>query len=168
MSSSPGSGRAQKGTANVAGDCTGGLQQPSGLNCPRRSLGSEAGYRRCQGEARRGNPQLKTVMEASVRSKNSRSRACSQRSVAIFSMTGCARYGYAAATPRFGARSVLPGVQPSTYRTTGFSFEHGNPNPSAGHAKSGKPTGLVTSRMGGGASVVVRARESRAHGEGRQ
>ena len=29
MSSSPGSGRVQKGTANLAGDCTGGLQQPS-------------------------------------------------------------------------------------------------------------------------------------------
>ena len=33
----------RSGTANVAGDWTGGLQQPSGLNCPRRSLGSRGG-----------------------------------------------------------------------------------------------------------------------------
>ena len=85
-----------------------------------------------------------------------------------FSMTECARHGYAAALSRFGARSVLPGAQPSTYRTKGSSFEHGNLDPSAGQAKSGKPTGLATSRMRGGASVVVRARESRVHGEGRQ
>jgi hypothetical protein len=85
-----------------------------------------------------------------------------------FSVTGCTRDGYAAAISRFGARSVLPGVQLSTYRTKGFSCEHGNPDPSAGHAKPGKPTGLAMSRTGGGASVVVRARESRVHGEGRQ
>ena len=85
-----------------------------------------------------------------------------------FSMTGCTRHGYAAAISRFGARSVLPGVQPSTYRTKGPFVEHGNLDPSAEHAKPGKPTGLARSRTGGGASVVVRARESRAHGEGRQ
>jgi hypothetical protein len=159
----------QKGIANVAGDCTGGLQQPSGLNCPRRSYCSEAGYRRCQGEAKRGNPQLKAAMESSVRSKSSRvSREMQPALGRLFSMTGCARYGYAAATSRFGVRSVLPGVQPSTYRTMGFSWEHGNPDPSAGSAKLGKPIGPVTSRTGGGAFVVVRARESRAHGEGRQ
>ena len=169
MSSSPGSGRVQKGTANVAGDCPGGLQQPSGLNCPQRSFGSEAGYRRCQGEARQGDLQLKTVMEASVWSKELAfcEHAARARSLSV-GMTGCARYGLAAATSRFGVRSALPGVQPSTYRTTGSSFEHGNPDPSAGPAKSGKPTGLAMSRTGGGASVVVGARESRAHGEGGQ
>ena len=83
-------------------------------------------------------------------------------------MTGCARYGHAAATSRFGVRSVLPGVEPSTYRTKGLSFEHGNLDSSAGPAKSGKPSGPATSRTGGGASVVVRARESRVHGEGGQ
>ena len=111
---------------------------------------------------------MKTVMEASVWSKTRIMRERSQRSVAIFSRTECTRYGYAAATSRFGVRSALPGVQPSTYRTTGSSCEHGNPDPSAGPAKSGKPTGPATSRTGGGASVVVGARESRAHGEGRQ
>jgi hypothetical protein len=49
-----------------------------------------------------------------------------------FSMTGCTRHGYAAAISRFGARSVLPGVQPSTYRTKGPFFEHGNPDRASG------------------------------------
>jgi hypothetical protein len=168
MSSSPGSGRVQKGTANVAGDCTGGLQQPSGLNCPQGALSSKAGYRRCQGEAMRDNPQLKTMMEASVRSKNSQHASMQPALGRYYRTTGCTRYGYVAAMSRFGVRSALPGVQSSTYRTTGPSFEHGNLDPSAGHAKPGKPTGLVMSRTGGGASVVVRARESRAHGEGGQ
>jgi hypothetical protein len=35
-------------------------------------------------------------------------------------------------------------------------------------AMTSKPPSLVMSRTGDGASVVVRARESRAHGEGRQ
>jgi hypothetical protein len=85
-----------------------------------------------------------------------------------FSKPGCARFGYAAATSRIGDRSALPGVQSSTYRTKGFSCEHGNLDPSAGHAKPGKPTSPATSRTRGGASVVVGARESRAHGEGWQ
>jgi hypothetical protein len=39
---------------------------------------------------------------------------------------------------------------------------------SAEQAKPGKPPSPATSHVGGGASVVVGARESRAHGEGRQ
>ncbi|SRR6266568_6412313 len=115
-----------------------------------------------------GRYKLKTAMESSVWSKDSQLRGMQPEPGRYFSVTGCTRHGYAAAMSRFGARSVLPGVQPSTYRTAGFSCEHGNPDPSAGHTKPGKPTGLVTSRTGGGASVVVGARESRAHGEGRQ
>ena len=81
------------------------------------------------------------MMESSVRSKIScASRECSQSLVAIFSMTGCARHGHAAATSRFGVRSALPGVQSSTYRTKGLSFEHGNLDPSAEPAKLGEPT----------------------------
>jgi hypothetical protein len=117
----------------------------------------------------RSNPWLKTTMESSVWSKNSRIRASMQPELGrYFSMTGCAHHGHAAATSRFGARSVLPGVQSSTYRTKGLSLEHGNLDPSAEPAKLGKPTSPAMSRTRGGASVVVRARESRAHGEGRQ
>jgi hypothetical protein len=112
---------------------------------------------------------MKTVLEPSVWSKDSPSgEGCNQSLVAIFSKTGRVRNGRTDAISRFGARSALPGAQPSTYSIKGFSWEHGNPDPSAGPAKSGKPTGLAMSRTGDGASVVVRARESRAHGEGGQ
>jgi hypothetical protein len=83
--------------------------------------------------------------------------------------TGCtATWCAAAVRSRIDARSVLPGVEPTTYRTEGYSSEHENLDPSAEQAKPGKPTGLATSRARGGASVVVGARESRVHGEGKQ
>jgi RNA-directed DNA polymerase len=50
----------------------------------------------------------------------------------------------------------------------GSSFERENSDQGAGPAKPGKPPGQVKPRSGGGASVVVRARESRVHGDGRQ
>src|ERR1700733_16234975 len=107
-------------------------------------------------------------MEASVRSKNSRFASTQPEPGRDFSATGCTRHGYAAAPPRMGRRSALPGVQSTTYRTTGSSWEHGNLEPSAGPPRPGKPPGPAWSRPRGGASVVVRARESREHGEGRQ
>jgi hypothetical protein len=82
--------------------------------------------------------------------------------------TGCIATGCAAVGSRIDVRSVLPGVEPTTYSTKGYSSEHENLDPSAEHAKHGKPPGLATSRARGGASIVVRARESRAHGEGKQ
>jgi hypothetical protein len=50
----------------------------------------------------------------------------------------------------------------------GQSFEHRNLDLSAQGAMLGKPPGPVMSQARGGVSVVVRARESRAHGGGRQ
>jgi hypothetical protein len=82
--------------------------------------------------------------------------------------TGCTAIGCAAVKPRIDVRSVLPGVELTTYRTKGYSSEHENLDPSAEHAKHGKPPGLAMSRARGGASVVVRARENRVHGEGKQ
>lgn len=52
--------------------------------------------------------------------------------------------------------------------TKGFIGEHGNSDLSALIAIQGKPTGPAMSQAEGGASVVVRARESRVHGKGRQ
>ena len=122
-------------------------------------MAKQAGYSR----------RLKTMLESSVRSKELAHRARMQPEPGrYFSKTGCARHGLATAASRFGAWSALPGVQSSAYRTKGFFFEHGNSNPSAGHAKSGKPISPARSRMEDGASVVVRARESRVHREGRQ
>jgi RNA-directed DNA polymerase len=50
----------------------------------------------------------------------------------------------------------------------GSSFERENLDRGAGPAKPGKPPGPVKPRPEGGASIVVRARENRAHGNGRQ
>src|SRR5262245_19277634 len=106
------------------------------------------------------------MSKSSVRSKELTLRVRMQPEPGrYFSEPGYTHFGYADATTRIGDRSALPGVQSSTYRAKGFSCEHGNLNPSAGHAKPGKPTSPATSRMRGGAFIVVGARESRAHGE---
>ena len=69
---------------------------------------------------------------------------------------------------RSDGRPELPGAKLITYRTKGLRRERKNLEPSAGKETSGKPTSPAMSRSRGGAFVVVRARESRAHGEGRQ
>jgi len=75
---------------------------------------------------------------------------------------------YAAGLIRVGRWSALPGAKPATYRTTGTSCEHGNLDRSAEPAKLCKLPRPATSPTRGRAFVVVGARESRAHGEGRQ
>src|SRR5262249_36776859 len=79
--------------------------------------------------------------------------------------------GLAGAPPvwfRSDGRPGLPGAQLTTYRTKGLRRERKNFEPSAGIETPGKPPSPAMSRPRGGAFVVVRARESRAHGEGRQ
>jgi hypothetical protein len=111
---------------------------------------------------------MKLVMEASVRNVNPQRAGALPEPGSLRSTTGYARYGHAARQSRRGVQSAQPGVQPATYRTKGSSWEHGNLDSSAGPAKPGKLPSPATSRTRGGAFVVVRARESRAHGEGRQ
>jgi len=126
---------------------------------------SEAGYHRCHGETVRSDAGIEVsdgnlCMELEI---------CTQAELGRISVTtGCTPMGCAAVEPRIEARSVLPGVELTTYHTKGYSSEHENLDPSAEHAKQGKPPGLATSRTRGGASVVVGARESRVHGEGKQ
>jgi len=79
--------------------------------------------------------------------------------------------GIAGAPPvwfRSDGRPELPGAQLTTYRTKGLLQERKNLEPSAGSETPGKPPSPAMSRPRGGAFVVVRARESRAHGEGWQ
>ena len=79
--------------------------------------------------------------------------------------------GLASAPPiwsRSDGRPGLPGAELITYRTKGLRRERKNLEPSAGSETPGKPPSPAMSRSRGGAFVVVRARESRAHGEGRQ
>ena len=82
--------------------------------------------------------------------------------------TGCIRNGYAASLSRNGVQSAQSGVKSATYRIEGFFREHGNLNLSAEKAELGKPSSPAMSQVRGGVFVVVRARESRVHGEGRQ
>ena len=126
------------------------------------------GYRRCHGEegAGDGPPILKSMLEASVRKENPPRRGRCLSPVGLSYPTGCARHGRAAAMSRVGRQSAQPGVKSITYRIAGISTEHGNPAWSARIA--GWPPSPVILQVGGGAFVVVRARESRVHGEGRQ
>lgn len=65
-------------------------------------------------------------------------------------------------------RPGLPGVKLTTYSTKGSPHERGNRSLSAGGSVSGKPPSPAMTQARDGAVVVVRARESREHGEGRQ
>ena len=112
---------------------------------------------------------LKRMLEASVLIAKPSETTVTQRELGYFDLVaGYARDGHAALQSRNVRQSALPGVESVTYSTKGPSFEHGNLDSSAGKANPGKLTGPATSRARGGVSVVVRARESRAHGEGRQ
>ena len=131
---------------------------------------SETGYHRCQGEARVDDcpSMLKPALEPPVRMDNS-SKTSLQPEPGCFPRTpGWPHFEVAVAWSRIGVQSEIPGAKLVTYSTMGFSREHGNLDPSAMPAKPGKPPSPVMSRTRGGASVVVRVRESRAQGEGRQ
>jgi hypothetical protein len=78
------------------------------------------------------------------------------------------RVWYAVDRIRVDRWSALPAAEPATYRTEGASWEHVNLDRSAEPAKPGKLPRPATSPTRGRASAVVRARESRAHGDGRQ
>lgn len=110
---------------------------------------------------------LKSVLDISVWSHTPRGDAVRARLVQTMP-TGCARDGYAASLSRIGKPSVQPGTQLTAYRATGRFIEQGNFDSDAWIAMPGKPPSPVTFRAEGGAPVVVRARESRAHGEGEQ
>jgi len=157
----------QKGAVNVAGEWTGGLQKPNGLKRQPR-----AGHHRCHGESGRATMPLhdeagdRTLcME---RERRSARTAAAARAWSSNPADWVYRVWYAADRVRVDQRSALPGAEPATYRTKGASWEHGNLDRSAGPAKPGKLPRPATSPTRGRASVVVRARESRAHGDGRQ
>jgi hypothetical protein len=170
MSSSSGSGRMEKGAVNVAETEPAACKSRTALTAREDASASEAGYRRCHGESVRAVARTKKRMfETSVRIPDSSATARKQSEPGCVDLaTGCSRKGSAVLQSRSERQSELPGAESATYRTKGPSFEHENPDSSAGNANPGKLSGPVMSRAGGGVSVVVRARESRAHGEGRQ
>ena len=111
---------------------------------------------------------LKTALEASVWNEPSSSTRKQRDPGRVSPAAGWAHLGLAIVLTRNDVWPELPGVELSTYRIMGLSFEHGNLDPSAGSAKPGKLPSPAMSRTGGRASVVVGARESRVRGEGRQ
>ena len=154
---------------NVAEDWTGGLQEPNGLKCPCRCM-SGTGYHRCHGEDRMSDCsfKLKSVLEASVWNVDPQCGDAARAWLVLRHPTGYIRLGCAASGSRGGMQSVQPGVELATYSTTGFFFEHGNPDLSAGMTIPGKLPSPAMSQAGGIVPVVVRARESRVHGKGGQ
>ena len=132
----------RKGTTNVSGDWTGGLQEPSGLTCPRGASAPPADYRRCHGESSSAHAKRNEVgyeslcMDARLASSEDTARARFRSRYA----TGCIPNGYAALSPRFWEQSAPSGVQPSTYRTKGSPREHGNLDPSAGRSEARQAT----------------------------
>ena len=110
---------------------------------------------------------LKSVSDVSVRKHTPQGDAV--RAWLVRTMpTGCTRHGYAASKPRIGAPSAQPGIQLTAYRAKGLLIEQGNFDSDAWFAMPGKPPSPVMFRAEDGALVVVRAWESRAHGEGEQ
>jgi hypothetical protein len=172
MSSSPGSDRVQKGAVNVAETGPAACKSRTASTARDDAWASETSYRRCHGEARMDDRprRLKSVLEASVWIGNS------SRSMSMLPEPGQLLLGdwvypswvcrASCSEARHDLRSQGYSRPPTAPRVP--SFEHGNSDTSAGQAKPGKPPGPARSRAGDGASVVVRARESRVHGEGRQ
>ena len=110
---------------------------------------------------------LKSASDVSVWSINPKG-ACCLSPVGLGESTGCARNEHVTALSRIGRSSAQPGIKLTTYSTTGLSNEQGNFDSDAWPAKPGKPPSPAMFRTKGGAPVVVRAREGRAHGEGEQ
>lgn len=139
--------------------------------CGDRVERSWAGYHRCYGE---------TCVSIGTRVELNVGRLCMNNQLLIcqwntqrdpdcvLRMIWGDRYRSCRQHGPISRRPGLPGIKLSTYRTKGSLREHGNLKLSAGTETAGKPPSLAMSQLRGGVSVVVRARESRVHGEGRQ
>ncbi len=134
---------------------------------------SETGYRRSHGEKHMDDCpcNLKSALEPSVWTVASPTigEYAVRARLFVLPITGCAPQRVRRShLPEMRERSARPGAKPTTYRFVGFSLEHGNLNWSAGDANPSKLPSPAMSPVGDGVSVVVGARESRVHGEGRQ
>ena len=138
---------------------------------PVTMLVSETGYHRCHGEDRMSHCSFITnpMLDPSVWMKNPLRRDTLTEPgwsdgirLGASGLDALLPYPELECSPRSQGQSRTP----KALRV--FPVERGNPDSSARSAKPGKPPGPVMSRTGDIASVVVRARESRVHGEGRQ
>lgn len=167
------SGWARKGAVNPAEVGTAGCKSRTASTAsnegdlcpPPREATTGAMVKRARGRPCR----LKPALEASVRNNN-HARAWRQREPDHFRRVvwcdGLDRRVLRLVPKRRG--SGLPGVKLDTYRTKGLFRERGNRHRAPGDGEPGKLPSPARSRWRGGASGVVRARESRVHGERRQ
>jgi hypothetical protein len=158
----------QKGAVNVAGEWTGGLQEPNGLKRQPLGLATTGATENHEGQPMSLHDEAGVRNLCMDRERRSVRIAAAARARSPLITDWVYRMRYAADRVRVDRRSALPGAEPAAYRTEGASWEHGNLDRSAGPAKPGKLPRPATSPARGRASVVVRARESRAHGDGRQ
>ena len=143
------------------------LQEPSGLTCSQK-----ASYHRHHGETRPGTgpDTLKTMSDISVCTLDQplRRLECCQSPAIVWHWLGGSNLDPQSLLFRIERPPAQPGVQSSTYRVKGPSSEHETLKLSAGAASTGKPPGQAMSQLRRRVSIVVRAWESHAHGEGRQ
>jgi len=166
-----GSGRIVKGVANVAETGPAACKSRATLSVGEGAYALETGYHRCHGE--------ECMSDCPYNSKSTQDPSVWRTNPLRRDML---REPGWSDRHRLGV-SVLDTLPPGpeTERSQGSQgqsrppkasrvskIEHGNPDTSAWSAKPGKPPGPARSRTGGRAFVVVRARESRVHGEGRQ
>jgi hypothetical protein len=138
---------------------------------PVTMLASETGYHRCHGEDRMSDCSFMTkpMLDPSVWMKNPPRRdTLSEPGWSDGIRLGASVLDVLLPDPGWECSPRSQGQSRTPKALRVFPVEHGNPDSSAWSAKPGKPPGPVMSRTGGIASVVVRARESRVHGEGRQ
>jgi hypothetical protein len=139
--------------------------------CRDRVERSWTGYHRCHGEA---CVSIGTRVELSVGSlcmdnELPDRRQMMQRESDCIASNGLTRSTtpIASLACPMSQRSGLSGIKLGTYHTKGSPREHGNLKLSTGAVTASKPPSPAMSQLRGRVFVVVRARESRAHGEGR-
>lgn len=127
------------------------------------------GHHRCHGEEERMSVRSpESVLEFPVRNASPARGIAARVWLGSRSPTGRIRNECATTWSRNGGSSAQPGIEPIACSIKGLLNEQGNFASDAWRAKPGKPPSPAMFRAEDGALVVVRARESRAHGEGEQ
>ena len=160
-----------KGVANVAETGPAACNSRATLSIGEGVYALETGYHRCHGEERRSDCPYrpKSMLDPSVGKTNPPRRDMLREP----GWTDYIRLGVSVLDtlppgPEGEESRCSQGQSRPPNASRVSQDEHGNPDASAWQAKPGKPPGPAMSRAGGRAFVVVGARESRVHGEGRQ
>ena len=166
-----GSGRIVKGVANVAETGPAACKSRATLSVGEGAYAPETGYHRCHGEEGMSDCPYnsKSMLDPSVwRTNPPRWDMLREPGWPDRSRLGVSVLDTLPPSPGTECSQGSQGQSRPPKASRVSQVEHGNPDTSAWSAKPGKPPGPAMSRTGGRAFVVVRARESRAHGEGGQ